>query len=107
MKLTIFSKKRTSHDGRQFDTFLTKLTKKDGTEITTGVKFRELCGSPRYEDCPCIIEVDKSKMNFNTKEISQELNDGTERVFEQNTLWISEWKMSNEKYVDTSMDDFI
>lgn len=104
MLITIFAKKRTSREGKPFTAYLTRLTKKDGTTITTGVRFREDCGAPKAEICPCNIEVDKTACNFNSKEIGVN-EDGV--IVYSNTLWVSAWKKSATEYRDSSMDEFV
>ena len=104
MELTIFGKKRTSKDGRDFATYFAKLKKKTGEVITTSVKFREECGAPSLKDCPMNIVVDKSKANFVEKGITYE-KEGMECEGIDRTLWISEWT-EGAPYVDTSLDDF-
>lgn len=106
MKLLIFGKKRQTKDGKTFTAYVSKLPKKDGTELTASVKFREECGSPKLEDCPLYIEVDKTKANLATKKRDIE-DEETHEIKEvlSHTLWVSEWKKSNEKYVDHSLDD--
>lgn len=103
MILTVFAKKRTTNEGKVFYSYLTRLTKKDGTEITTTVKFRDTCGNPKPENCPCNIVVEKGSCNFNSKEI---VNESTGEIIVSNTLWVSEWR-NGERYVDTSMDEFM
>lgn len=106
MKLTIFAKKRTTEDGKKsFYTYFTKLNKKDGTEITSSVKFREDCGQPDGKACPMNIVVDKSDANFNEKGITYEDKDGNVQDAIERVLWISDWK-EGEPYVDTSLDEF-
>lgn len=108
MKLLIFGKKRTSKEGRDFVTYLTKLTKKDGEEITASVKFTEEAGAPKLDECPCYIDVEKSAANLSTKtrEVVDEESGEIHHINNQ-TLWIKKWEMNPEKYVDTSLDDFI
>lgn len=106
MKVLVFAKKRQTKEGKQFTAYVSRLTKKDGEEITTGVKFREECGSPKAEECPCYIEIDKANANLTTKKMEITTEDGEIKEVESKTLWVSKWKMSNEKYVDTSLDDF-
>ena len=107
MKTVIFAKKRTTKEGKPFTAYVTKLVKKDGEEITAGVRFREECGAPKESECPCYIEFDKTDANMTTKNMeitdpeTNEIKDVTSR-----TLWITAWKMSEEKYVDHSLDDF-
>lgn len=104
MELTLFAKKRTTREGKSFYTYLTKLTRKDGTEVTTAVKFRDNGMTlPRPEDCPCNIIVEKKDANFSTRTL---VNDTTGEMIQSNTLWVSAWTKGAE-YVDNSMDDFV
>lgn len=104
MQLTIFAKNRTANDGRPFKSYFTKMTKKDGSEITAQVKFRDECGAPK--EFPCNIIVAKENANFSEKEKTytdaktQEEKQTVERI-----LWVSRWS-EGEQYVDHSMDDF-
>lgn len=106
MKLAIFAKKKTTKDGRAFYAYVSKLQKKDGTEVTAGVKFREECGSPKAEECPCYILVDKNNANLSTRNMEYITEDGEVKEYESKTLWVNAWEKSPEKYVDTSLDDF-
>ncbi len=103
MKVTVFAKKRESSDGRKFTTYIAKLHKKDGSEVTTAVKFREEAGQPDPKGCPCIIDVDKKDCNFVVKNVTTKNGDPAV----SNTLWVSKWTKSKEEYRDTSMDDFV
>ena len=111
MKLTIFSKKLTSKDGRTFYRYITTLKRKaeDGSieEVTTSVKFREECGAPKGDACPMNIIVDKEDCNYREKVETYHDQDGEEQAYLNKTLWISGWTESPEKYVDTSMDQFV
>lgn len=102
MKLTVFAKKRTTAEGKKFMTYISRLEKKDGSTVTTAVKFREECGVPA--EFPCIIEVNKTDCNMSTKEV---VDKDTGVIYVNNTLWVKAWKPTNEKFEDTSMDDFI
>lgn len=107
MKVLVFAKKRQTKDGRAFTAYVTKMTRKDGTDLTAGVKFREECGAPTLEECPCYIEVDKKNANLATR--NREIVDeetGEVRDVVQYTLWVSDWDKSPEEYVDHSLDDF-
>lgn len=104
MKLLVFAKKRTTKEGKKFNTYISRLTKKDNTEVTCAVKFREECGAPKPEDCPCYIEVAKTACNMSTKEV---VDKDTGAIYVNNTLWVSAWKMLPDKYEDTSMDEFV
>lgn len=106
MKVLVFAKKRQTKDGRNFTAYVTKLTRTDGTDLTAGVKFREECGAPTADECPCYIEVNKMDANLDTK--TREITDtetGEIKTMIQHTLWVSAWKRSDEKYVDHSLDD--
>ena len=105
MQLTIFAKKKTTKEGKAFFTYFTTLKKKDGTELTTEVKFRESCGSPSGDSCPMNIEVDKSDCNFTEKPVTYTTQDGEEKDAISRKLWIANW-IEGEPYVDHSMDDF-
>lgn len=104
MKITVFGKKRTTADGKKFTAYFGKLTKKDGSEITTQIKFREEAGVP--STVPCVIECEKTDMNYTEKvkkytdKETQEEKETTER-----TLWVA--RFNEEEYIDTSMDDFV
>ena len=103
MEITVFSKKRQGQDGRSFDSYIGRLHKKDGTELTVGIQFRKECGNPKAELCPMNIIVDKSNANLSTKVIGT--NEDTGEAIFGHTLWISKWT-EGPKYVDHSLDDF-
>lgn len=100
--ITIFAKKRTTKDGKKFDAFITRLTKKDGTTVVTSVKFPDE-NKPNAVECPMNIDVPKGKMNLSTRTITDE---ETGAVVESRTLWVKEWTKSKTPYVDTSLDEF-
>lgn len=103
MKLTIFSKKRTTKEGKPFTSYISKLQKKDGSEVTASVKFRDDCGNPKPEDCPMNIVVDKKAANLASRTYT---DSETGEVRESLTLWVTEWS-EGEPYVDHSLDEFI
>lgn len=102
MVLTIFAKKRTTTEGKKFYSFLTKLhNKNDGSELVTTVKFPE--DMPIKADaCPINIDVEKGDCNLAFKKFEKE--DGT--TVDVPTLWIKNYSISKDVYVDTSMDDY-
>ena len=104
MKVTVFAKKRKTQEGRAFTNYVAKLAKKDGTELTTGVKFRDECGAPKAESCPMISEIPKEKANLSPRTYTDP-ETGEEKT--SYDLWVSEWKESPEKYVDHSLDEFV
>ena len=99
MKITVFSKMSSKHDGSKFTGYVTKLKKKDGSEIYCRVRFHEGCSAPR--ECPAIIEVEKDKANLIKRHYEKE-----DKAYDIYTLWITDWKPTDEKYVDHSLDDF-
>ena len=102
MNLTVFAKSKTTKEGKAFLTYFSKLTKKDGTEVSVELKFREECGAPK--SFPCNIIVDKQDANLVEKEITYE-KDGEDKEALQRRMWISAWT-DGEPYVDHSLDDF-
>lgn len=102
MELTVFAKNRTTKEGKAFQTYFSKLTKKDGTESVVELKFRDDCGAPK--NFPCNIIVEKQGCNLAEKPVTYE-KDGEERDAIQRRLWISAWK-DGAPYVDHSLDDY-
>lgn len=102
MEISIFAKKRTAGDGKTFYSYLSTLTRKDGTTQTVSVKFRDECGHPKPEECPMNIVVEKSAANIAKSTFTRE---DTGEVATSYTMWVSAWAKGSE-YVDTSMDEF-
>ena len=110
MEITVFAKKRQTKTGKIFFNYLSTLHKKDGTEVSCDVKFREDAGQPKPEQCPINIVVDKGDCNLvNRKYSRRETDEFTGEVVTMEsmrpTLWVSAWKQGSA-YVDHSMDDF-
>ncbi len=102
MEIAIFAKKRTTQEGKAFYNYLTTLTKKDGSQITAAVKFRDDAGAPKPERCPMNVFIDKHDANLQRREYADSMGE----LREAYTLWVSRWE-EGEPYVDTSLDDFI
>lgn len=102
MELSIFAKKRNTKEGKIFYSYLTTMTKKDGTELTVSVKFRDECGAPKPESCPVNIVVEKNDANLASKDFTNEESGETGKLY---TLWVSNWA-EGSPYVDHSLDDF-
>lgn len=103
MNLTVFGKKKQTKEGKSFTAFVAKMTKLDGSVLTASVKFREECGQPKLEECPCNIIVNKEDANLAERTYTR-ADTGEEAV--SYTLWVSKWERSSEPYVDHSLDDF-
>ena len=99
MKITVFSKKISKHDGSKFTGYVTKLHKKDGSEIYCRVRFREGCSAPR--ECPAIIEVEKDHANLVRMHYKND-----DKEYDIYTLWITDWEPTDDKYIDHSLDEF-
>lgn len=102
MEIAIFAKKRTNKEGKPFTSYLSSLTRKDGTTQTISVKFREECGSPKAEKCPMNVIIDRGDANMVKKSFEREDTGETGISY---TLWVSAWK-EGIPYVDTSLDEF-
>lgn len=102
MNISVFAKNRETKDGKKFTSYISKLLKKDGSELTVSVKFREECGAPEKAKCPCVISVDKNKANLSKRET---VDTSTGEIVTFFTLWVNNWKYVGE-YIDHSLDDF-
>lgn len=102
MEITIYAKKRTTKEGKSFYSYLSNLTRKDGTKLTVSVRFRDECGNPKPENCPMSIKFDKRDANLSTHKF---VNFETGEVGTSNTLWVSSWEPGTP-FVDHSLDDF-
>ena len=102
MEITIYAKKRTPAEGKSFFSYLSTLTRKDGTKQTVSVKFRDDAGSPKPENCPMNIKFDRGAANLSTREFIRE---DTGEIGISYTLWVSRWERGKQ-FVDHSLDDF-
>lgn len=102
MEITIYAKKRNTAEGKTFYNYLSTLTRKDGTNQTVSVKFRDECGNPRPEKCPMNIEFPKNAANL---AISEFVREDTGEIGTSYTLWVTAWK-EGTPFVDHSLDDF-
>lgn len=102
MKITLFAKTAHSRDGKAFIRYIGRLTNKEGKEIAMTV--RPSGDIPQFvqSKCPYIIEFDKKDANLQSKKYTDK--DGNERT--SYTLWLKQYKESDEKFVDHSLDDF-
>ena len=105
MKTIVFAKKVKTNDVKSFFTFVTSLEKKDGSKQYMNVMYSGDDKNKKFdsEDCPLVIEFDKANANISTTTYTSK--DGEER--KRYTLWLKDYTVSEEKYVDHSLDDFI
>ena len=100
MRLELFGKQRTNKDGKQFTTYLSRITNmKTGEIITIQVKFRTGVEVPK--ELPIVANIEKKNANL-IKE-NWENEDGETGV--KHVLWVSA-VTSYEEYIDHSLDDF-
>ena len=109
MEITIYSKKRTTKEGKSFYNFLSTLTRKDGSTLLCTVKFRDEAGPlPKPELCPMNIIVEKKDCNLSTKKFTRQTTDESgDLVTEEGqsyTLWVSKW-IPGSQFEDHSLDD--
>lgn len=103
MQITIYAKKRHSNEGKTFYSYLSTLTRHDGSKLSVTVKFRDNeCGNPKPEQCPMNIIFDKSEANLTSREFERD-NGEMGASF---TLWVAKWQ-PGEQYVDHSLDEFV
>lgn len=102
MELAIFSKKRQTREGKSYNIYVARMTKKTGEVIPVRVKFREDAGNPKAESCPMNIIIKKEDCNLAQTEYVRE---DTGEVGTSYTLWVSRWERGSD-YIDTSLDEF-
>lgn len=106
MKITVFSRRAKTNDGRTFSVFVSSLNKNDGTSQYVTVRYS---GKDKNKDfdpakCPYIIEFKKEDANLSSKSFEDKKTGEKRKNF---TLWIKDYTVSEEKFVDHSLDDFI
>lgn len=102
MKITVFAKERKGKDNSSFISYLSKLTKNTGEEVTVQLKFSEECGRIKKENCPCIIEVEVSDCSYSERKVIKDDREIINRV-----LWINKYTKTDEVFVDTSASCFM
>lgn len=105
MKTTVFAKKIKTKDGKTFFNFVTTLEKKDGTKQYMKVMYSGKDKNKAFESdmCPLVIEFNRDDANISTE--TYKSNEGEEK--KRYTLWLKDYKESDEKFIDHSLDDFI
>lgn len=102
MKITVFAKERKGNDNNTFVSYLSKLTKKTGEEVTVQLKFSEECGRIKKENCPCIIEAEPCDCSYSERKVIKDDREVINRV-----LWINKYTKTDEVFIDTSANVFI
>ena len=106
MKITVFSRKAKTNDGRVFNVFVSSLNKNDGTSQYVTVRYSGKDKNKEFDStkCPYIIEFKKEDANLSSKSFEDKKTGEKRKNF---TLWIKDYNISDEVYVDHSLDDFI
>lgn len=105
MKTTIFAKRVKTHDGKSFVKFVTNLERKDGSKQYMRVMYSGKDRNKAFDTdiCPLVVEFNREDANVSTEKYMDE--SGEER--KSYTLWLKNYKVFDEKFVDHSLDDFI
>lgn len=103
MNITVFAKKRTSEEGRKFLSYFGRLKKKDGSDLSVGIRFRDTCPGPKQEDCPMNVIVEKSDANLSERHYEDEDSGEIRTAY---TLWVAQWVPDPNEFEDHSLDDF-
>lgn len=104
MEILIFAKKRKNSEGAYFTTYITTLSRKDGTKQTMAVKFKDEVQPPKPANCPCYISFNASESNVSTTTYKRRDTGEEDKSY---TLWVSEWQKVDKEFKDTSLDEFI
>lgn len=102
MKITVFCKERNGKDNNKFLSYISKLTKKTGEEVTVQLKFSEECGKIKKDSCPCIIDVEVSDCSYSERKVIKDDREIINRV-----LWINKYTKTDDVFVDTSASCFM
>ena len=105
MKSTIFAKRIKSHDGKSFTIFVTTLERKSGSPQYMKVMYTGKDKNKGFDSdtCPLVIEFEREDVNISSTSYTDK--NGEDR--KSYTLWLKDYKVSDEKFVDHSLDDFI
>lgn len=99
MEITIYGKRKKTATGQMFIVYLSRVPKKDGSELPVTVKFETNVQVP--QQLPCNIVIEKSDAHLSSRKYRRE-DTGEEQL--SWTLWISRYG-AGSPYVDHSMDD--
>lgn len=100
MRLEVFGKTRLNKEGKQFTTWLSRITNmKTGEIIPIQIKFRMTAELPK--DFPVVMNIDKSACNL----VKEDWKNDEGETGVKYILWVTKVK-SYEPYVDHSLDDY-
>lgn len=96
----IFKKEKTSKEGRKFNSYLTRITNKTThEEVNASVKFEDGVDIPK--EFPIRIDVMNGSVSAKKYQDPKTMEEKTGY-----TLWVREWKKSDDVYEDKSLDDW-
>ena len=100
LTLNVFKKERATKEGRKFNAYLTRITNKaTGEEISAGLKFEENVDVPK--EFP--VRIDVTNGSVSTRKFVDEKTNEEKIGY---TVWVREWKKSDEEYVDNSLNEW-
>ena len=100
LTLNVFKKERATKEGRMFNAYITRIVNKaTGEEITAGLKFEDGVDVPK--EFP--VRIDILNGSVSPKKYKDETT-GEEKTGW--TVWVRDWKVSEEVYEDKSLDDW-
>lgn len=100
LTLNVFKKERTTKEGKKFNAYLTRITNKEtGEEISASLKFEDGVSVPK--DYP--VRIDVINGSVSKRKYTDEKTNEEKVGF---TVWVRDWKPSDEEYVDNSMDEW-
>ena len=107
MTVSVFAKPRKTREGKNFTSYIGRLRRKNGEEITVSVNFVQGVNAPAPIDCPMNIDVDKNYASL-AERLYSVVNEVTGEVTQKvgHTLWVKAWTPSSTPYIDHSLDDF-
>ena len=100
LTLNVFKKERATKEGRKFNAYLTRIVNKaTGEEISASLKFEENVDVPK--EFP--VRIDIINGSVSTRKFVDEKTNEEKTGY---TVWVREWKKSDEEYVDNSLNDW-
>lgn len=100
LTLNVFKKERATKEGRKFTAYITRITNKEtGETVSAGLKFEENVDVPK--EFPVRIDVINGSVSTR-KFVDEKTNE--EKI--GYTVWVRDWKKSDEDYVDNSLTEW-
>lgn len=101
LTLNVFKKVRTTKEGKAFPAYITRITNKEtGETVASSLKFEEDVDVPK--EFP--IRIDVISGSVSTRKFTDEKTNEEKVGY---TVWVREWKKSDEEYVDESLNEWI